>query len=397
MEIKDERHIGSEEKRVNRKSQNLELLTRLRRYGYFFSDIRGNTVSFSILRDIQTLMNEVYKDSWDFKWIKIGTKNYRVLLLIHYDEIRIFNHVDDDHLIKDLIVGLGIVADNSSGLFGINSIMGTKMHSTYREVMAGYMHSHLPVRNAIPDKRFLSNFCLGDADIADLQVEINSREVFEPEQFELFLHTLNSYLEYESLEGGPYITLETLKETPEFEGSNRSRLNVPIVNPEHIPEFLDCDVHFVANQFKVGEDSFAKELKKFVLAEAEYNHSFYKFLGTYTISGAFYYYTNLSVSTDIWKTLLVRWGYNPSDSFDDLLFTITIRDKELKYVVDEPTTSSDANIKLEDLTLNNHYLKVVKERYEKRILSQIIRNHLASQEAKIEDAREYLTQDTVSV
>lgn len=122
-------------------------------------------------------------------------------LYIHFPEVHMTNSKNQKHTIYDLFVRIPMTA-NGREITG--SIEGRRMTISPSEVLAGYRHSHLR-----PMELRFSPFCLGDTHNADMVQDMIGGGIKE-DQFFLFLHQLEPYVAWESLEGGPYNRMEGL-------------------------------------------------------------------------------------------------------------------------------------------------------------------------------------------
>jgi hypothetical protein len=129
-------------------------------------------------------------------------------LYIHFPEIIITNSKDQKHLIRDLYIEYNIRVrkenfDNSGYKLSLG-FSGKRTSLSLKEHESSYRHSHLTTGN-----NHFGGFCLGSSDysllLQSLQIEPTE------DNWMLILLGLENYLSWESLEGGPYITLDNLK------------------------------------------------------------------------------------------------------------------------------------------------------------------------------------------
>ena len=119
-------------------------------------------------------------------------------LIIHYPQIRITNNLNEEHMIKDLYVQLPMRSRSFT-----SHIKGFRGTLSYPEYVSTYVHSHL---NGINQSFW--GFCLGADGINVLWNELKIADYETAEDYELqlesFFHQLNSFVAYESIEGGPF-------------------------------------------------------------------------------------------------------------------------------------------------------------------------------------------------
>lgn len=125
---------------------------------------------------------------------------------IHFPRIDIVNRDRNSHIIKDLFVLFSVDIFHK-----IDYLKGSR--ATYHpiEYQWNYRHSHL---GAARDYSF-SSFCLGSESPLSfskimLEEELTKYNTNWSDSFLFFLNQIKAYLNYESLEGGPYIKMATL-------------------------------------------------------------------------------------------------------------------------------------------------------------------------------------------
>lgn len=163
-----------------------------------FSNIKNYEVFKSCLDDF-------YKDRWDI--IPINVNNYKKNenLVIHYPEINISNSRDHKHIIKDLYVIVPLHIESENFVFSGN-LYGFRTYQTSDEYSSNYIHSHLNSNKILE----IGKFCLGSGDINLTIRNLMNKNNFSDVLLNGFLLTLEYYLSWESLEGGPHRKLEAL-------------------------------------------------------------------------------------------------------------------------------------------------------------------------------------------
>jgi hypothetical protein len=195
--------------------------------------------------DIVTSLDFVYPDSWDIQLtsstveyvarsqvfdlqfaeevgrgedVDITTDSrfkrkivFNIEFIIHFDKLHITNSKGYEHNIYDMYIMLKKKVLPTMLTF-IN-FYGRRHTATKEEILSKYQHSHLPSRSyKIPSTNYQEingdsfdswrEFCKGHGDIVDNLYTLSSR--YNDNLFRLFLFQLKSFLEWESLEGGPY-------------------------------------------------------------------------------------------------------------------------------------------------------------------------------------------------
>lgn len=131
-------------------------------------------------------------------------KSFKVY--VKFDHVRITNgRRGTYHDIKDLWVRFGLGAKGS-----IHNLSGARSTFNFKEARAGYVHSHLNIvefRKDTPPG--FQGFCLGTGEINQVIMFLNT-EGFDPINFTLFCLHLKNYVEWESLDGGPFMYYEEI-------------------------------------------------------------------------------------------------------------------------------------------------------------------------------------------
>lgn len=176
--------------------------------GYFGMD---TDTKKEVVKKMMSSLNAIYPDRWSFNFT---TERGLPDILIHFPEFQIRNAHDDSHTIRDLYVILSPFFDLKDNLCFKKDLYGFRTTLTELELYSGYQHSHLPSRGnylyRFKELQYDTKFCLGSSEVVDLLLMLNSTE-FDSNLFELFLLTLDSYVKWESLDGGPYIKISNIK------------------------------------------------------------------------------------------------------------------------------------------------------------------------------------------
>ena len=165
--------------------------------------------------DIMDMTQRVYPDMWELqpyiKTINEAGQGFHVILearmVIRFPELTITNSRSHSLTVKDMYVSFLLQPQSTS--ISIPNLSGVRTTFTPAEYTTGYIHSHLSGRG---DMRNInkaldwSNFCLGSGGINNTMNDLGMN--WGIEQYRLFLLQLQTFLEYESLEGGPYQTMD---------------------------------------------------------------------------------------------------------------------------------------------------------------------------------------------
>lgn len=134
---------------------------------------------------------------------------FDLAIKIHFPKIKIRNSEGSSHDIKNLFVFFTL--DPQKGFIPFANLLGCRTEWNIEETFIGYQHSHLPfteVQNSsqITQARF---FCLGEGSIIEAFTRLRSQ--FNRKNFEILLMELETYVSWESLEGGPYKLMDDIR------------------------------------------------------------------------------------------------------------------------------------------------------------------------------------------
>ena len=233
--------------------------------GYFGDYNEGEKI---IISEMITSLNSIYKDRWSFRFLDLYTFPQ---ILIYFPEFTIKNSSGDTHKILDLYVVLKPVLCSNGPNFG-NSIYGFRTTLTDKEYSSGYIHSHISSIDVYFEHFSLNNyvyksFCLGSSEVIDIMQILNNSSSFDKNMFELLLLTLDTYVKWESLEGGPYIKMSSISNT---QAINRKFINYPEFKEEAYNIISDNKaiqrkweyVHINGDIRVVNNTNFVNSLKK---------------------------------------------------------------------------------------------------------------------------------------
>jgi len=148
--------------------------------------------------------------------VYIEDKNDHIYLYIHFPEINITNSLEQKHLIKDLYTRFSFtVRKNNFETSGYKlnlSFAGRRSSLSLKEYESSYRHSHLQ-----SGQNTFTEFCLGSSDYSLLLQSLRIEPI--EDNWMMVLLGLENYLAWESLEGGPYMTIDNLKYSNNKSGS----------------------------------------------------------------------------------------------------------------------------------------------------------------------------------
>ena len=233
-----------------------------------------------------TILNSIYGNKWDFHLVPIFNSDvdqvryYMLYVVIHYPEFVITNSRQRTHTIKDLLVSFKIArydGEDNEGNFQNQylpqQLQGTRATMTYEEYFVGYRHSHLTQNKpgSFWDVFEGGDFCTGSGEINEVFATLWENGYSE-EHFEMFLHTLNTVAEWESLEGTPHIRMERItigkqENVSDMSGSRLGSYYERLYNTlQTYGDNLDVDFVYSDNRFRIKiNNKFENFIKQFVI------------------------------------------------------------------------------------------------------------------------------------
>lgn len=194
-------------------------------------------------------------------------------IIIHYPQLTISNSKGSSHKIYDLFVKIPIHIDGT-----IMTPRGLRMTFTKRDLLFSYIHSHLSALEYSGCNTF-KLFCVGDSDFTVLTMQLNSaireRETPNPMYMDSYVHLLDNFLKYESLEGGPYKFINNLyassysdQSVSEYIRRDTIKIMKDILSLSE-EEIIDILPDFYINDLDV-QFFHSKKLDNFIQEKAEY-------------------------------------------------------------------------------------------------------------------------------
>jgi hypothetical protein len=154
-----------------------------------------------------TGVREIAEDALGKEFVMVenlGTNGLSVTM--HFPEVEITNSRDEHHLIRDLFVRLIATEISPKSTFKCNIIGITGARTTYtkREVASGYSHSHL--HSGIHFPGGTDYFCIGSGDLSAMIQRV--RMSMDKDSWYLLFLTIQKFVAWESIEGGPYFGMQ---------------------------------------------------------------------------------------------------------------------------------------------------------------------------------------------
>jgi hypothetical protein len=170
----------------------------------------------SFIEDFSNIVTGFYGK--ELSEINVDKLSNGITVIIKYPEIQVTNEFDDSHIIKDLFLSLLFRYGFETSPTGESyisyrfiSLSGRRSTFTVPELLSGYVFSHISSYNNLN----WSSFCLGDASPISLElIKLRVPTRYDSQLFftlsSLFF-LLDSYVRWESIEGGPYINMRNIE------------------------------------------------------------------------------------------------------------------------------------------------------------------------------------------
>jgi len=215
-----------------------------------------------------------YGDKCEFSlWYDSSEGNYVPIFKVIYDEFIIENGTGRKHKIQGLFIIHHF--EYREGHLRPRRMYGGRIKKTTLELASGYQQSHLGTlgKDSFLRTPFYSGtFCVGsDTDVSRMLAEFKIDMDYD--RYELFLYTVDSMVQWESLEGVPYIKMETIENALSGKVTTSSYVNelavLKYILKEKIP--LDFDYYISEGVYRIKPNRKASDLiKKVVLTLFKY-------------------------------------------------------------------------------------------------------------------------------
>lgn len=326
-----------------------------------------------------TVLNRVYNQNWDYHYVPVRDSydniyKFEIYILIYYPEVLIKNSSGNQHLIQDLLVNLKLKSNtNDDGSIGIvpERISGSRTSFDYLEWNYGYNHSHLKTYKPDSYRTVFKggSFCLGEAtEIVELQSLLYDN--FSEDLFEMFLFTLNSMVEWESLEGVPYKKIsKIILSDDKYRVSCTSLYDLKSYFrqiEDHIGSDFKPDFLYKTGIYGIRKnDKFLQLLKNIVLNHLQDNWK--KLLVNKKSDGSYYGYSHPSIQSE--EDLNKKYQVATVNGYE--IPYVQLRDKQLKFKV-RPLSGievPDPN----DYTIHPNLINYAAEQLEQQLYYQSVR------------------------
>jgi hypothetical protein len=386
------------------KSRDINFLKTLIQKDYVCGIGVRNKIRFSnFINLITPILNAHHKDNWDINLSIIDNfsnkqdntliNSIQINIFILYPSITIKNSVEEEHLIKDLLIVLPIHKFTSSIFF--KDFKGIRLSVNKQEFHNAYRHSHTNTMSYKYNKNFYSSsFCYGESEISDI-ISINRNEC-TPEAFELFIITLDNYLSWESLEGGPHIKMRDVITNAESSSISIDRTDAKnmfnIVNIQLIKNINENDIKnlrvIVQNRSLkfIINDNFKNTIINII---KKFDYDNIKNLIVTKIEDIYYQFNKDDYKENVKEI-------NKDLKNQNLIPSIIFRSKIIDFKVYEKKQETKEEIKVK-YELLPKYTKSASNALEQHLYKQVVVNRAIRKENKIRNIQRNIIQNQVPV
>lgn len=183
----------------------------------------GTPLLFSTFEEeIASIIKVTLPSTTDFEIRKFNDKEYT--LILHYPKVEVTNSANEHYIAYDFFIKILFGTDPTKTYVTYKNMSFTRTTVTEKEYEGNWFHPH--IKGTIG--AFSSNFCLGSGPLKNLIQMISDGGTFHLTNTAVFalLTNLDTYLKWESIEGGPYVRIPTLL-------SNTVQNKYPLSNDRH--------------------------------------------------------------------------------------------------------------------------------------------------------------------
>lgn len=347
------------------------------------SDVTKLSEDFFAILD---LFEAKYKDQADLDFYYNGAE-FIPYFKVFYPKYIITNSQGKTHEIKDLFV-IHLFKWNGEALYP-SKLEGGRLSKTKLEVLSGYQQSHLGSHRGWQlDPLYCSYFCVGgDTDVSRMMAEFSVD--MDMDRYELFLFCVDSMITWESLEGVPFIRMETVKNADSVRVSSiNSRYANKILKTimdQKIP--LDVDFYISEGLYKIHPNVRASEfIKRVALTCLTFNE--YQTILVSRVPNTYNHFLQMKAENAVGTTAI-----KVEATKDYTLF----RGRKLYPKIIKEDTRLSKPVSAEDHIIYPKFLDYVITELESRIYEKAVVKSATKLYHTSSDANRGITSDTVSL
>lgn len=269
----------------------LNSMARLNRIRIIYNEDRINYLvkhnliskdSYDQVIKLYDIANEIYPNECDLQLsitpVRTEIKNksiskkpfytieYKPSLIIHFPSFITINSKSEKITVKDFFVRINFFMNDNTDIINIYNIQGTRTTFSYADYSSGYRWSHLANIKSLAYPPCYTDFCFGDGDIPKIVSRFNHTfddvkeklRVTKEEVFKLLLLSIEPYLNWESLEGGPHHRMSDVFEhgniwTSDLVSNEAITSMTKIILKYHKSK-IDCDIIYSNGLYQVVDN-----------------------------------------------------------------------------------------------------------------------------------------------
>lgn len=194
-------------------------------------------------------VKEIAEEVFGEEFVDVLPSSGSGYVMIRFPELTITNSYDNSHVIRELYVKVQMKITSAGALASL-TISGARGALSVKENASHYAHSHLPSEAALGQ---FTTFCLGTSGFRVIFTNLTGNP--SEELFFLFMLSIRPYVEWESLEGGPYRKIAELRSDSSRNRPNYDNLLRGFI--KYIPESaLDFDGALILNPYAPAMEVF---------------------------------------------------------------------------------------------------------------------------------------------
>lgn len=167
----------------------------------------GTPLLFSTFEEeIASIIKVTLPSTTDFEIKKTLTNEF--ILILHYPKVEITNSANEHYTAYDFFIKILFGTDSTNTYVIYKNMSFTRTTVTEKEYEGNWLHPHIKGIVGV----FSSNFCLGTGPLKTLLHILSDGGNFHLTNTAMFalLTNLDTYLKWESIEGGPYVRIPAL-------------------------------------------------------------------------------------------------------------------------------------------------------------------------------------------
>jgi len=166
-------------------------------------------------------INKVIRSVMDEDTYDVYRDSDYIYIILHFPEITMTNSVEQSHIIRDVYIKMYIRTNSLT----LRDIAIARSTVTENEYIKKYTFSHCSRGFSY---QWNNNICFGDTTIHELKNDLNIKNSVIDLPY--FITLLKSYLSWESIEGTPFIRMDSIVDNTQIKAAPQNWTNSDIIN-----------------------------------------------------------------------------------------------------------------------------------------------------------------------